>query len=363
MTTLEAEQIPALTVADDGEILLGTANPAKLVRLDDTFAAEGTYTSKVLDAEQVSLWGTLLMRAAVPAGTSVAVASRSGNVADPDHAPWTDWQELTVFEHDAAVTDLEPRQVRVESAPGRFVQYRLTLRGDGGSSPTIGSVELAYLMPNLPPRIESVTAAYPEPRPARRGARAAGGGDDEPPSTEMEIEWEASDPNEDPLLYTLEFRPAGARRWLPMADNVDETSYEWQTRRVPDGRYVVRVTASDRLGNPPGMAKSVSRVSDPVIVDNTAPRFEDLEWASEAGALRITGVAVDRFSPVASVAYAVNDAEHFTPVLPVDMIFDSTREAFEVTLGLEPGEHVVTLRVRDTRRNTRYESLIVEVRP
>ncbi len=360
LTTLEADQIPALTVTADGQILLGTANPAKLVRLDDRFAQEGTYTSDVLDAEQVSLWGTLLMRAEIPAGTSVTVETRSGNVRDPEHAPWTPWQELTVFEHDEAITDLEPRQVGVESPPGRFVQYRLTLRGEGNASPAIGSVELAYLMPNLPPKIESVRAAYPTPRP-RRGAAAQQ--DEEPPSTEMEIEWEASDPNEDQLLYTLEFRPAGARRWLPIADNVDEKSYEWETRRVPDGRYVIRVTASDRLSNPPGMAKTTSRLSDPVLVDNTAPRLEDLDWAGEAGVLRITGVAVDRFSPVASVAYAVNDAEHFTPVLPVDMIFDSTREPFEVTLaGLEPGEHVVTLRVRDTRGNTRYESLIVEVR-
>ncbi|MFA9477971.1 hypothetical protein ACERK3_06625 [Phycisphaerales bacterium AB-hyl4] len=353
---LTPEQITSILVTDDGELLLGTANAAQLVRLDDTMANRGTYTSKVLDATQISLFGTLRLTADIPEGTSVLVETRSGNVGDPDQAPWAQWTEAQTFRHNADASSLQPREVKVDAPPARFLQYRLTLLGNRDATPVISQIETAYVMPNLPPRVRSVRAQYPG------AARGRGGSGDNPPSTRMNIEWDASDPNEDELVYKVEYQPAGSSRYILIADDVRETSYEWETRRVPDGRYVIRVTASDRPSNPPDMAKTTTRRSDAVLVDNTPPTLDELDVALEGGDVKVSGLAVDALSPIQSIAYAVNNTDEYTPVLPDDLIFDSTRERFSVTIpNLDSGQHVVTLRVRDARGNTRHEAVMVDV--
>src|SRR5690606_25239005 len=134
------------------------------------------------------------------------------------------------------------------------------------------------------------------------------------PSTAMNLEWEAADPNEDSLIYTLEYQPDGSDRWLLIDDDLTQSPYEWQTRRAPDGRYLLRVTASDRPGNPGDMAKTTSRLSDPVLVDNGRPRLEDVEYELDGRNVTIRGVAADELSRVRSVAYYLDAAEEAIPV-------------------------------------------------
>ncbi|MFW6060286.1 MAG: hypothetical protein ACODAQ_08890, partial [Phycisphaeraceae bacterium] len=351
---LEPQQVSALLQGPDGGMLLGTANPAMLMRLDRQFAGRGTYTSPVLDAAQISLWGKLRLTAEVPANTSVTIETRSGNVRDPEHGPWSPWSDARAFMPDGDRSALQPREMEMASPPARFVQYRLTLTGDKQTSPSVNQVQLAYVTPNMAPDIASVQAQYPEQR--NRNNNGA-------PPTTMNVQWEANDANNDTLVYKLEYRPAGSARFLPLAERIEGTSHEWQTRRVPDGRYVLRLIASDRRDNPGGMAKTSRRLSDPVLVDNTAPTLENLENQQVGdGEIELAGEAVDKLSPIASIAYAVDDAEEYAPILPDDLIFDSTRERWSVTLSdLSPGQHVVTLRVRDQRGNTTHKAMMIDV--
>ncbi len=48
------------------------------------------------------------------------------------------------------------------------------------------------------------------------------------------------------------------------------TSYAWNTSDIPDGTYVVKVVASDKLSNPTG-ALTGEAVSEPFVVCNTPP--------------------------------------------------------------------------------------------
>lgn len=351
LTDLQPEQVPAAAVMEDGDILLGTANPAEVIRLSDRFAARGRYTSEVLDADQISLWGTMNLTADIPEDTSVLLETRSGNVEDPEQAPWSEWSEPQAFVSDGDASPLQPRQGEVDAPPARFLQYRLTLLGDPGATPAVNEVKLAYVTPNMGPEISSISASYPEPR------------GDAGPGTVMNVDWEASDPNEDTLVYRLAYRPAGSERYIQIAEDIENPRYEWQTRRVPDGRYVLRVVASDRRDNPGGMAKTSSRVSDPVLVDNTAPRLAEIEKSVENGEARIAGVATDALSAVDSMAYAVDGEAEYHPILPRDLIFDSTREAWRVRISdLAEGPHVVTLRISDTRGNTSYHTVLIDVK-
>ena len=354
---LEPEQVPAMLAGDDG-VLLGTANPAELVRLGDSIATRGTYTSAALDAAQVSLWGAMRVTANIPDGASMTIETRSGNVADPETAPWSEWSDAQVQMPNADQPALQPRQVTIKSPPARFLQYRLTLTATpDGASPAVDRIATTYVTPNLRPKIDSITAAYPEAQPLPSGPGA-----EEPatPATTMSVAWEATDPNNDRLLYTLEYQRAGAEAWVAITEDVEATSFEWQTRRVPDGWYLLHVIASDRLDNPPDMVKTATRRSGPVLVDNTAPTFDQVTSAVDGDKVTIKGVVTDDWSPIRAIGYAVDSADLYDPILPEDLIYDSTRESFAVTIpDLAPGPHVITLRVADTRGNLGYHAVTI----
>lgn len=365
LTDLDAQQVLAILPGPDGSLILGTANPATLVRLADGFDDNGQYTSVVLDAGQISLWGKLKVTGDVPLDTTVTVQTRSGNVANVEDAGWSPWSDAGKFAHDpnlpASIT-LEPREIAIASPPARFLQYRLALASDGTATPTVSRLQLAYVTPNLRPGITSITAAYPDaPPPGGPAPAPAAGAPPEAPATAMAINWEAADPNNDRLLHALEYQPAGSPAWLPLADDLDANTYEWQTRLVPDGRYLIRVTASDSPDNPPDMAKAANRVSDPVVVDNTPPAFEDLEHRRDGDTLTLRGAVRDALLPIRAITATLDGEDRPQAVLPDDLIFDSTRETFSVTLtGLSPGPHVVTLRAADTRGNPVYHAVLVD---
>ena len=150
----QASQITAVTVVGD-EIYLGTANPAKLIKLGAGYAPEGTYTSDLIDAEQPANWGKLQIDADIPGGCKVLVASRSGNVEDindPTFSGWTEAMKIT-----------EPMQLRCPL--GRFCQYKLILHSeDGLTTPLIREIAVASSVPNLEPKVESVSVEQNPPK-------------------------------------------------------------------------------------------------------------------------------------------------------------------------------------------------------
>ncbi len=364
LVALQPQQIPALIARADGRVLLGTANPASLVMLEKGFAKVGEFTSPPLDATQISLWGTLHVTAEMPPGTSMKVQTRSGNVGDPEGDGWAAWTDAGEINPDDAVAALSPRPLDVPSPPARFIQYRLVLLGNGALSPVTQKMELAYVLPNLKPVIQSVRATYAPAQPGGGGRGAPGVPAEEPQAaTTLQIEWVASDPNNDQLNYTLEYQPAGSDKWLPLAQDIREATMAWATRRVPDGRYVLRLTASDSPDNPADMALKASRLSDPVVVDNTPPDIAIVKKALQNGTLTVNVVANDKLSTIKSLHYAVDSADDWQQVLPDDLIFDSTKEAATVKIAdLSPGPHVVTLRAIDALGNAKYEALMIEVK-
>ncbi len=87
---LDHGQVHTLCRRRDGSIVIGTGDPGKLYVLQDRFVGQGTVISDVLDAKIISKWGALTWKPTTPPGTTVSVAVRSGNVAEPDDT-WSDW--------------------------------------------------------------------------------------------------------------------------------------------------------------------------------------------------------------------------------------------------------------------------------
>ena len=125
------------------------------------------------------------------------------------------------------------------------------------------------------------------------------------------------------------------------------TNHDWQTEAIADGWYVVRVEASDEMDNPDALVLRDTRDSEPILVDNHAPRVEQLRFAGT----RLSGRAVDGLGPIARLEYAV-DGGDWNAIFPVDDLFDTATERFDVDLAAVPaGDHVVAVRATDAGGN------------
>ncbi|MEA2708409.1 MAG: hypothetical protein QOF78_1010 [Phycisphaerales bacterium] len=348
LAKVEPKQVMSLLPAKDGRILLGLANTGGIAAMTSGFASEGTYTSPVLDASQVSRFGKLRLHGSLPAKTALKVATRSGNVAEPAETGWSKWSDA------APAAEFVP----VTAPTARFLQYRLTFTSeDGNRTAVIDDVDVSYQQPNLPPEVKSVKIATKESQSQQTTSSAS-----PPEARHQTITWEASDPNEDELDYSLYFRRGSTGKWILIKDKLKETTYEWDTRLVADGRYEVRVVASDARSNAIGSGKSASRVSDPLVVDNTPPVIGNLNARSGAGEVRIQADAVDRSTTLAAFAYAVDSADEWQTVLPSDMIADGPEEKLDFSIKeLKPGPHQVTVRATDARGNQTMQTIPVTV--
>jgi hypothetical protein len=353
LAKVEPKAVMSLLPASGGRILLGLANTGGIAAMTTGFAGEGTYTSPVLDAQQVSRFGKMQLHGSLPAGTTLKVATRSGNLAEPAEKGWSKWTDPVPASQFAAVT----------SPAARFLQYRFTFTSpDAKHTAVVDDVDISYQEPNLPPLVKSVkltTRPSTEANGPAAGPASANANPMVPPEARFQtINWEANDPNNDEMVYALYFRAGSSSPWILLKDKLKETTYEWDTRSVADGRYLVRVLASDEHANAAGSGKTAARVSDPIQVDNTPPVIGNLKAGSGAGHVRIQFDATDRSSTLANFAYVVDSSDDWQTVLPVDKITDGPEESVDFSIpGLKPGPHQVSVRATDARGNQAIASV------
>ncbi|MHC4482296.1 MAG: hypothetical protein ACYSW4_01980 [Planctomycetota bacterium] len=331
----QASQITAVTVSGE-DVYLGTANPAKLIKLSKTFAAEGTYTSDLIDAGQPAKWGKLQIEADIPQDCKIMVASRSGNVKDVNDPTFSEWTEP------AEITG--PAQLRCPL--GRFSQYKLVLQSeDGTKSPLVREIAVASTVPNLAPKVESVDVKRIEAA-GKRGT--------------FKISYKAKDRNDDKLVYKIDFRKVGRTNWIELKDELEAGSFEWNGKTVEDGRYEVRITASDERSNTTTTKLTGSRISDPVIVDNTGPAIKEhlIEEGQKAVTLKLR--AVDELSAIGKVNYTIDSNAEWIGSVPDDLVYDTTDEHFTIVIeDLKAGEHIIAVKVSDDVGNTTYKTFEV----
>ncbi|MET0552320.1 MAG: hypothetical protein ABW221_04740, partial [Vicinamibacteria bacterium] len=363
VATLPAEQVTALG-RDGDAVIASTSNPGRVHALDARLAASGTFVSKVRDTETVSTWGRLRWDATVPAGTRVEVQTRSGNTSSPD-ATWTDWS--------AAYTRAAGDPVTSERA--RFLQIKATLHGTGSASPVLEALSAAYLQRNLRPQMQAVTVHPPgevfqKPLsltgeveilgldPGSLPDRAAPGAAKTvlPPATSYSrklyqkgiqtFSWRADDPNGDALSYEVQYRPVGEERFRVLRRGLSEPVLAWDTTTVPNGRYVVRVAASDAPSNPEALSLRSDRESEAFDVDNTPPSV-----TAQATGGRVHVQVKDDSSPVRRTEYSV-DGSAWEEIHPTDGISDTTEEAYDFAPETTtPGPHLVVVRAMDLLGN------------
>ena len=327
-----SSQITAVVVSGD-DIYVGLANPARLAKLGKALAREGTFTSDLVDAGQPAKWGKLQIEAEIPKDCLVLVASRSGNVKDINDPSFSKWSKLE------EVTGAIP----LDCPTGRFCQYKLVLRGKTGKvSPVVREVAVADTVPNLAPRVESVTVSRIE-APGKNGV--------------FKIGIDAKDENADKLLYKIDFRKAGRTGWIEIKKDLESNSFEWDSRTAEDGRYEIRVSASDERSNTAETKLTASRISEMATVDNTGPVIEREKIEREGKNITLKMTVKDELSVIGKVDYTIDSDANWLGVIPDDHVFDTTSEDFTiVTEKLSPGQHVIALRLADDVDNTTYKT-------
>jgi sugar lactone lactonase YvrE len=364
--TNESEVVRLL--GSGGAILAATANMGRVYKLGGS-APKGVYESPVFDAGSISRWGKLRWQSA----GAVAFRTRSGNSLRPDET-WSDWS-----------APLTNAGAQIASPNARYLQFEANLSGSGAS---VDSVSAAYLPQNNPPQVRSITVLTQAV--AASGAKTAAdkssgtssassvpysitvsdSGDAATPtastgtptqtlsraaSQQLTISWQADDPDNDKLVYQVDFKGDGERDWKLLRKGIHDNTYSIDGDALADGRYLFRVTASDREANPPAVAKEADLVSSPVLIDNTPPMIR-IQSATRAA---VVFEAQDSASALRRAEWSV-DAGPWTPLAPVDGIMDSLAEQFRFTPeGVPDGEHVIVIRVVDSGNNTALARVIL----
>jgi hypothetical protein len=352
LRTFDEKQVTFLAGGD-----VGTNASSAVYRASGSSAA-GEYVSPVKDTGRTSRFGAFRWEGDTPSGTDIVFSFRSGESSMPD-TTWSDWSP---WQGDS-------RTLKVDAPDGRFLQWRARLRSDGEHIARVRRTEVAYRNRNAAPVIDSLSALEPAEVLTRSGSSSGTNvlesttQDDKGIFTSLEepknegsprrlmrkgfrtLQWKATDPDGDALVYELSFRPVGGTKWMPLRSDVREPSYSFDSSSLPDGEYVFRVTASDVESNP-GEGKTAVRDSSPVRVDNTPPAVR--ETSRGPGFVEVE--AVDAASPILEADYSV-DAKKWVRIEPKDGLSDSPRETYHIALPPEAKGAYVLVRVMDSARN------------
>jgi hypothetical protein len=350
---------------DSSGLLAATGEMGKLLRLESSANASGTYESPVHDAGSVARWGRITWRGA---GGQVRLATRSGNSLRPDKT-WSDWSEPLS----------DPKDSIIPSPNARYIQWRAELSGTGAVAE---NVRVFYLPQNNPPMVRSINvtaqaptakagvgtnstsaAAYsitvtdtgdtstPAGTPTQTLSRAAG--------AQIQISWQADDPDGDRLIYALYFRGEDESEWKLLRANLFENSLTLDGDVLADGRYYFRVVASDRPSNAANAAREDELVGAPVLIDNTPPTVTLSAPRRTGDRAEVDADVVDQTSALRRCEYSL-DAGPWSPVEATDGITDSPREQFHIVLEkLRAGEHLLVVRAYDSAGNAGLAKVVV----
>src|SRR5439155_876414 len=274
----------------------------KRYALQDKFAAKGTVVSDVLDAKIISKWGAMTCKPATPPGTRVTLALRAGNTPEPDET-WSDW---------SAEQD-NPDSAKLTAPTAAYLQYRVTLSNDNPRvTPAVRGLAFRYMTTNQAPEITSLEVPDLDAVNLENPKK-------------LKLKWTAVDPNEDELVYTLYVRKDGWKNWVKIAEDLEKTSFEWDTTTMPAGMYQVKLVASDRKDNPAEDALTAEKVSAPFPVAHTPPTVAVTFAGIEGEHAVIEATATDPLVRLTEASFTVN-GKKWANVFPKDGLFDSKSE-------------------------------------
>ena len=319
---IDSDSVTTMT-SRGSDTILATSNPGRLFRVSHEKSNPGLYETNIVDSESFARWGAVTLNATNP--DAVKVLTRSGNTAQPDKT-WYPWVAAT--------------GAQVQSAPARFLQIQLQI-GAGN----VDRIDASYLPKNQPPHLDTLkilpvgigytpAPASPLPPLPQSASQLLSGGDTADPQTPMrwQIEnahglrtliWKATDPNGDNLTYNVSWRKRGETAWHDLATAITDNLITWDTSSWSDGRYELKVVASDAAANAPGEGLTDEAITREMIVNNTPPKIAIVSQENGSVIFNVT----DQLDVLREVTIST-DGKSYASIEPVDGILDSASERF-----------------------------------
>ncbi|MCB1024270.1 MAG: hypothetical protein KDB79_07765, partial [Acidobacteria bacterium] len=273
---LQTDEEQISTISTFGNKLFATSsNQGKLFQIGGPSDQSGSFESPVLNAKSVATWGMIWWRAT----GDVQIQTRSGNTATPNET-WSAW----------STGGGQQKEMKVTSPTAQFLQWRAVLKNS--SLPAVLSeVSASFLPQNLAPEVLSIDifpafvglAPSPEvsidPNVKALGLDPADFGIVIPQSVPRKVfqsgakslQWKSEDRNDDDLVYSIYYKQIDDQEFKLLRENVEDSFFTIDGLAFADGRYILKIVASDSPSNPLSMALSGERVSEPFDIDNTPP--------------------------------------------------------------------------------------------
>jgi hypothetical protein len=355
-----------VSISTSSAPVVTTTNTGAVYRIQKTPAGNPEFRSAPKDVERFSRFGNYRIEGRNLDPRSMAIAFRSGNTRTPDET-WSAWS--------APQNAIEGS---VPAPPGRYIQWKLNMP-QSSSATAIDGVSIAFINRNVAPEIDAIAvqdpavvfiaSAYPSSpqvveatNPDEYGIFSSLDNPRERAAADpgkrvfrkgfRTVTWRASDDNGDSLRYTLSFRQKGTERWLRLRENMEETQLNFDTSQLPDGRYELRLAATDAADNPDAPLSDTKEGLE-FLVDNGTPSITATESGDEV-TVRIT----DALSAVGKVEYSA-DAQRWIRITPVDGIADSRDETFKLKRSAVAGKFVI-VRAVDAYYNVATESITLK---
>lgn len=380
----ELDDAKAITALDEaeGRVAVATSLPATVSLFDPEARPtdEASWISDVLDTKSHATFGRVHAIASAGDAGAISVFARVGNTSEPGEG-WTEWREV-----EGAAAPPSETGGDLDLPPARFFQTKVSIAPPrAGDEPALVTrLEMRYRTANGAPRIDEIgieplgLAWRPIPpaivaggdrpvvEPARsdaidealsNGAKRAWRSKKIYEPGAVTVTWDAKDPNGDDLVARLsacrdEGRPC--ERWTVLADELERNFHSFDGRMLEDGVYRFRVEVDDHPSNPVGEERATSRISRPVVIDNSPPAIEALNVErGDGGDVALRVEASDDEGRIARAEVSVEPGA-WRAVLPADGVVDGPREVFEVRLGrLEASDEMrwVDVRVADHAGN------------
>ena len=377
LENLAPTQVTGFATGPNGQTIAVTGNIGKMYSVGPEIEKSGSYESEAFDASGFTYWGRLRYDGSTANG-KIAFDARSGNVNHPQKN-WSAWSAVPVSGDGG----------RVAAPPARFLQFRAKLiAGADGKSPEMTGVEIAYIAKNVAPVLQQIEITPANYRFSSLGLALSLPGSQNitlpplgqrkktgntPPleiSTGQSMQyakgfagarWSAQDDNGDSLIYRVEIRGENETEWKLLKDKVHEKQLSWDSTSFPDGKYVLRVMASDAPSNPPDAALSGDITSDPFLIDNTPPEILGLTASVSANnKIEVRWRAKDALSIVDRAEYSVNGGD-WTIAEPVTRLSDAPELEYRMFVDRpQPGEYTIAVRVADEYDNQAAAKTVVK---